>query len=1303
MEFRILGPIEVVEGGRQLTPRRAKQRALLTVLLLHPNEVVTTDTLVDALWGETPPETADSALHGHVSALRKLLGAERIETRPHGYLLHVGPHELDAERGETLLAHARDIRNPAPRVELLREVLGLWRGEPLGDVRDETFARSEIARLEELRASALEERIEAELELGEHARLLPELDRLVRLHPLRERLRAQLMLALYRNGRQSDALHAYQEGRKLLSAELGIDPGAALQTLERQILAQDRALDPARPAIQLQPRQERKTVTVLIAEYTALTPTDPEDLERLVGLTLERAIATITRFGGTAERLFSNAVLGVFGGLQVHEDDAERAARSALSLRGDLSQMEGLQIRVGIERGQALVTIQADGVQVTGDVLSAVSRLQGAGPEGAIVAGESAHRATREAIRYEPFGHAAWLAQAVIGRVATDHSVIPFVGRLRELALLGASYERAVSQSAAQLVTVLGAPGSGKTRLVEEFRALVATRGAHIWREGRCLPYGEGITFWALGEIVKAHARILESDGSDESSRKLTDAVAALRVESDEQTWLLSNLAPLVGLAGSATPSRDQSFSAWRRFIEAIASHGPLVILIEDIHWADTALLEFIDDLVDRAMPAPLLVVCTARLELLDEYPAWGGGKRNATTITLGPLSERETTEIARSVLNGETPPRELVRRAGGNPLFARELARVIGADSPLPETLEAVIAARLDALARHVKAAAMDAAVIGEVFWSGALAAIANVDEGEIDERLRRLVAGDVVRQARSSSVAGQREYAFIHVLVRDVAYQQIPKSARAKKHEAVAAWIERLAGERAGDRAELIAHHYAAALELASPVGERASVLAEKARRFLIMAGDRAMALDIAAAERFYRRSLDLLAYDDRARPRVLSAIARAAADAGRPDDSIRLYEEAIVGFRSQRDPLGLGHALAQLSNVLWRRSGTSTSVRSLLAEAIEVLERETPGPELVEAYVLFAARHTFVARGAASLILAGKLMKLAQQLGLRHQVSRALQFRGMARCYLNDLGGLDDLREGLRLGLEIGAGFETAAAYANLGEWLFWTEGPTRCLELHEEGIDFSERRGLAHVAYWLRHSKLGRLFDLGRWDELIAIADEVLAWDRAHGPTQISAAARIEKAGVLVRRGAVAEAKSLVDAAMGPARKADDPQPEELVPALVCAALVEHANGDDVRTVRYLEEIERSTRDRAPAYRALWLTDVARLCVATREIELATRLMTDLDVVASRHVHSVMTARAVLAEAVGNVGEALKGYTEAATRWREFGNVVEEAYALLGRGRCLVALGRDLEAEEPLNRAREFLAKLGARRT
>ena len=422
-----------------------------------------------------------------------------------------------------------------------------------------------------------------------------------------------------------------------------------------------------------------------------------------------------------------------------------------------------------------------------------------------------------------------------------------------------------------QLVTLVGVPGIGKSRVVYELSQAADHDPELIsWRQGRCLPYGDGVTFSALAEIVKAHMGILETDVAGVVEQKLRDSTP------DE--WVRTHLRPLVD-------RREEAFTAWRRFLEEIAARGPLTLVFEDLHWADDSLLDFIDHLVDWASAVPLLVVCTTRPELLERRPAWGGGKTNASTVSLTPLSDQETTRLVGGLIGKAVLPAEtheaLLARAGGNPLYAEQYARLLedrlAGELALPETVQGVIAARLDVLDPGQKSLLQDAAVVGKSFWLGALTSISGVERKAAEVRLHALERKGFVRRERETSIERDTEYAFLHVLVRDVAYGQIPRAPRSEKHELAARWIESLG--RSEDHAEMLAHHYGEALALARAAGVETESLEKPARRALRDAGDRAMALNAyEVALRFYEQALDLSPESPAERAQLLFGRAKA-----------------------------------------------------------------------------------------------------------------------------------------------------------------------------------------------------------------------------------------------------------------------------------------------------------------------------------------------------------------------------------------------------------------------------------------
>jgi hypothetical protein len=504
--------------------------------------------------------------------------------------------------------------------------------------------------------------------------------------------------------------------------------------------------------------------------------------------------------------------------------------------------------------------------------------------------------------------------RARFGSDLTRTHTSPFIGREIDLALLKGIFDKAVASSSVQFVTVVGEPGLGKSRIVAELFGYIDARPGFVtWRQGRCLPYGEGITFWGLGEIVKAHAGILESDDPATATAKL-DVVLP---EGDERAWFRQRLLPLLGIGASSSAEREELFTAWRRWLELIAEDDPTVLVFEDLHWADTAMLAFLEHLADRAEGVPLMVVGTTRPELYEQHADFGNGLRNATPITLAPLSSEETARLVLALLDASVIPAELQQpildRAGGNPLYAEEFVRLLkdrdllvrkgstwelseGVEVPFPDSVRALIAARLDSLTPNAKSLLADAAVVGKVFWAGAVAAMGDRDPDMVIDMLRELSRKELVRPARRSSMQGEAEYAFWHILSRDVAYNQLPRASRASRHVAAAAWIEAQAPGRVEDLADVLAYHYATALELASAGGQadHAATLEEPARRFLTLAGERALGLDTAAATTNLERALALTPEGHADRANVLVSFAEAALHGG----SHRRCERGVGG---------------------------------------------------------------------------------------------------------------------------------------------------------------------------------------------------------------------------------------------------------------------------------------------------------------------------------------------------------------------------------------------------------------------
>ena len=497
------------------------------------------------------------------------------------------------------------------------------------------------------------------------------------------------------------------------------------------------------------------------------------------------------------------------------------------------------------------------------------------------------------------------------------------------------------------------------------------------------------------------------------------------------------------------------------------------------------------------------------------------------------------------------------------------------------------------------------------------------------------------------------------------------------------------------------MIAYHYAEALTLTGAAGGSEAELAElagPARRALVLAGDRALTLDLARAQGFYSQALELFPPGHPERHQLLPRLGRVAFQEGRLADARQAYEEALAGFRAAGDRVGQGSALNRLSTVLWNQ-GETARTRQVLTEAVGLLEPAGPGPELGDAYAHLAFDWLMSGQAEEGRTWADRALELARRLGRPELEVRSLDARGLARTDLGDPGGLEDLRAALAIGLESGVSLDAGVLYGNLAEPLWSAEGPASALANCRDGLEFAERRGLTEIAIWVHTHALGPLFDLGRWDELLARAEEVITRDRAHGGRYVSVMAEAVKGQVLVWRGRLPAAGAVVAGLLPQARKIDDLQ--VLVPALVTAAMLHQATGQSAAALALAAEADRVTRERDGGhwYRGQHLADLARVAAATPGGRPLAEALAGGGQVYARHRLGAVTAEAVLAEADGDLERAAALHDRAADGWRRFGHLPEEGQALLGAGRCLRRLGRP-QATARLEAARDLLGRLGA---
>jgi DNA-binding SARP family transcriptional activator len=908
MEFKVLGPLEAIGPSGPIKIGSGLQRAILALLVLNVGETVSTDHLIDEVWGDDPPPSAQHAIGVHVSRLRRALRVDCIESQPHGYRLRAEGSVIDLGRFQTLIVDASRAfaaGDPQAASDALAVGLALWRGPALGDLATSNAARAERARLDELRELALERRIDAELACGRHLELVPDLRRLVGEMPLREVFHARLMLALYRSGRQAEALEVYHRAREVLDRELGVDPGRELEALQRAVLDHDTALDLAaapgpvgvvdrsseQATLPIPPvprsRDTRRTVTTLIADLSGSTlagePLDPESARVPLDRCFQELRPVLERHGGTVEQVVGDAVVAVFGMPLVHEDDALRAVRAAFEMRGALAALSGpletelgvrMTMRVGVNTGEVVVAsgISSAGL-VTGDAVNVAVRLQQAAGSGEILLGEGTHHLVRRAIDAEPTGaidprrrsgptRAFRLLAVTPGPTGHEQRFdSPLVGRERERGLLESAFEQATADETCQLFTLLGPAGVGKSRLVHEFLRLVRPE-AQVLR-GRCPPYGERVAFWPVAETIKQAAGISDADTAAEVRAK----IGALLGADQRGSAIADQVAAIIGL--SETPSSsEETFLAIRSVYESIARVRPLAIVFDDAQWGEPFFLDLIEHLADASRGAPILLLVIARPELLDDRPGWAGGKLHTTSVLLGPLNEVEVSQLVANLLGGSAASpaveRKITDAAEGNPLFVEEFLATLVEDGLVrraddewvgvadlatiatPASIKALLAARLDRLPITEREVLELAAVIGKTFTREAVEALVEPDAlPEVARRLDSVVRREIIRPDRSSPDILDA-YRFRHILIRDAAYAALSKGERAELHERFADFQERAAGDRLSEYEEVIGYHLEQATHYRQGLGrndERTRDLARRAAQLLGAAGIRAI----------------------------------------------------------------------------------------------------------------------------------------------------------------------------------------------------------------------------------------------------------------------------------------------------------------------------------------------------------------------------------------------------------------------------------------------------------------------------
>jgi class 3 adenylate cyclase/tetratricopeptide (TPR) repeat protein len=884
-----------------------------------------------------------------------------------------------------------------------------------------------------------------------------------------------------------------------------------------------------------------KLVTVLFADVVGSTARaealHPEDVRALMADYFAAMAEEIRAEGGTIEKYVGDAIMAVFGVPTAHEDDPVRAVRAARRMLERLRRWndqhdaaQGLEIRIGLNTGQVVASGAAAGdLLVTGDAVNVASRLQQAAEPGTILVGERTARAVRpyfDLRRMEPLvlkGKADAVSAMVVEgeREAPEPRGVaglaaPLVGREHELAFLRAAWERVCGEGRPQLVTLLGDAGVGKSRLVREFASELDLDTKVL--VGRCLPYGEGVTLWPLAEILKAEAVVLDTDSADAVVAKIAELVeGAIDLElTGDRPRTTAALASTLGVQTADDPlgaldPRDlyrERLVAWRALLASLARRAPVVAVVEDIHWADTTMLDVLDELAD-GVEGPILFLCPARPDLLRFRPDWGGGRRRFSALPLDPLSSEESARLVSALLDVDELPETtrslILQRSEGNPFFLEEIIRHLiderllvhrngrwnarpGIDGvEIPDTVQAVILARLDLLGPNEKRVAQRAAVVGRIFWDGAVESLSGIDD--LNAILQTLRRREFVLERLSSSIAGQGEYSFKHILIRDVAYESLPRKERSRAHAETAAWIEEMSGGRAAEFAELLAHHYGAAFSF-TPDDE----LRRKARRSFVTAAQSAVRrFAIDQAERFARRAVEL---SEGAAERVeaLEALGDLYYIAFNGDEAFRAYRGALDELTAEDPEIARLAGKAALFGARWMGAAHELASVEDLGALIEAgLDAARPSMTWERALLLidkgFLLAYREQRRDSVAEAAVREAERAAEELGDPDLLSAALD---LVESWVKDGGRYGDAYRttARRLELvprmtdvkEIGDTYAMAADSAqHLGRYAEAEARATECIE-RSRGVDSGS---YVHGLTW----RVAARFMLGKWDDAL----------------------------------------------------------------------------------------------------------------------------------------------------------------------------------------------------------------------